>query len=239
MKAIWRTGAPTKDGLYWGMRKGDKTETPTPLLRKSFFDSTDKYCWRCFYVDESMTQEEVEEAYYFGDEIPPPDTCENTQPPVTPSYENGNNPAFPVECQFSSDGKVRGQQTGSYSGWEIGLTKREKFAAMAMEALITSKATYYNEFDLHKEAVYHADALLGELAKPKPQPPIQQEGWSTLPTHWLIVNKRLYVVGISSGSKEMAWKTAVRLMRGEMSESVLRKECRCVRAEITVQGLPS
>lgn len=199
VKAIWTSTVPTKDGLYWGLEKRDKTETPTTLLRDCS-GPNDHLPWRSFYDDNLMTEEEVGKAYWFGPAIPLPDVC-----------------------QFVQDRSAL----------------REEFAARAMEALIVSRATYYNEFDLHKEAVYHADALLVELAKPKPQPPIQEEGWSTLPTHWLIVNKRLYVVGMSSISEEMAWKTAFKLMRGQMSEGVLRKECRCVRAEITVQGLPA
>ena len=39
------------------------------------------------------------------------------------------------------------------------------FAAMAMQGLISGNATYKSEFELHADAVYHADALLAELAK--------------------------------------------------------------------------
>lgn len=40
-------------------------------------------------------------------------------------------PAFPVNVAYDSQGKIRGIQTGIDTGMEIGLTKREYFAAMA------------------------------------------------------------------------------------------------------------
>ncbi len=80
------------------------------------------------------------------------------------SIENGDMPAMPVECQFGPDDKVRGQQTGSYSGWEIGLTKRELFAAMAMQGLMGLPVQMSHAVASHV-AVEAADALLAELAK--------------------------------------------------------------------------
>lgn len=80
------------------------------------------------------------------------------------NIENGDMPAMPVECQFGPDNKVRGQQTGSYSGWEIGLTKRELFAAMAMQGLLAIDADWKPDVAATVAARY-ADALLAELAK--------------------------------------------------------------------------
>jgi hypothetical protein len=82
------------------------------------------------------------------------------------SVENGDMPAMPVECQFGPDDKVRGQQTGNYSGWEIGLTKRELFAAMAMQGLLAT-GEYWDDYADRTAAwaVKNADALLAELAK--------------------------------------------------------------------------
>lgn len=78
----------------------------------------------------------------------------------------GTLPAFPVECQFGPDEKVRGMQTGTYSGYEIGLTKRELFAAMAMQGLLSDPN--YNETPTRMAAscVRAADALIAELSKP-------------------------------------------------------------------------
>lgn len=84
-------------------------------------------------------------------------------------------PAFPVEVAFSGD-VLRGQQTGSYSGWATGLTKRELFAAMAMQGIISCEhpsacaveiSGGKMPSDVAKQAVYMADALIAELNKPK------------------------------------------------------------------------
>lgn len=76
----------------------------------------------------------------------------------------GTLPAFPVECQFGPDEKVRGMQTGTYSGYEIGLTKRELFAAMAMQGLITSDQDWLAD-EVAIKAAGVSDALLAELSK--------------------------------------------------------------------------
>ena len=52
-----------------------------------------------------------------------------------PKIDDGG-PAFPVECEFAQDGKVRGLQTGNYSGWETGMTLRDFFAANALQGII-------------------------------------------------------------------------------------------------------
>jgi hypothetical protein len=85
------------------------------------------------------------------------------------SVDNGDMPAMPVECQFGPDEKVRGQQTGTFSGWEIGLSKRELFAAMAMQGYLSGRPA--NPQSLMEPAIVavgcvaYADALLAELTK--------------------------------------------------------------------------
>jgi len=44
-----------------------------------------------------------------------------------------------------------------------GLTKREAFAVAAMRGLLSSGD--YNAYTVHKDSVFHADALLSELVK--------------------------------------------------------------------------
>jgi hypothetical protein len=66
--------------------------------------------------------------------------------------ENGNKTAFPSDIHRYTDG---------------GLTKREYFAAMAMQAYVNN---YYGEEDETMQAIRSvkmADALLAELDKPK------------------------------------------------------------------------
>ena len=88
--------------------------------------------------------------------------------------ENGDMPAMPVECQFGPDDKVRGQQTGNYSGWEIGLTKREyatiHLAAAWVKALSARRGEPGYDDDgcaMHANsmACFQVDHLLAELAK--------------------------------------------------------------------------
>ena len=49
-----------------------------------------------------------------------------------------NKPAFPVEVSMDENGKVRGSQTSNFSGYEMGLTKREYFASKAMQGLLSN-----------------------------------------------------------------------------------------------------
>lgn len=66
--------------------------------------------------------------------------------------ENGDQRAFPADAHTHTDG---------------GLTKREYFAAMAMQAYVNN---YYGEEDETMQAIRSvkmADALLAELDKPK------------------------------------------------------------------------
>jgi len=62
----------------------------------------------------------------------------------------------------------------SESGYQQGLTKREYFAAMAMQGMLAKSCEYYADIDKQKKwaelecayAVRYADALLSELEKP-------------------------------------------------------------------------
>ena len=62
--------------------------------------------------------------------------------------KNDGGPAFPVECTHLEGGELRGVQTGNTSGWAMGLTVRDYFAARAMEAQIVK----LNGHGLHDEA---------------------------------------------------------------------------------------
>ena len=61
---------------------------------------------------------------------------------------NAESPAYPI----SHNGMV----------WD-GLTKREYFAAMAMQGILASNRTQKTETSLSKLAVYYADALIKAL----------------------------------------------------------------------------
>lgn len=77
--------------------------------------------------------------------------------------QNKNLPAFPVEISFNGKEKPQGIQTTDSSGWEAGLTKREYFAAMAMQGLATNWSK--SNMEIAANAVEIADALLAELEK--------------------------------------------------------------------------
>ena len=61
------------------------------------------------------------------------------------------------------DSKVGAFACASSEGYQKGITKREYFAAMAMDALIQSAYTTSNAEHLAKNAICYADALLKEL----------------------------------------------------------------------------
>lgn len=74
--------------------------------------------------------------------------------------------------------KMRGTEPSSFQYREFGpvggLTKREVFAAMAMNAVASGKHSFagthnrlgeFNEFDVVKMAVKYADALIAELER--------------------------------------------------------------------------
>lgn len=68
----------------------------------------------------------------------------------------GNEPAYPVSEEIE-----RGHLTNGYGS--TGLTKRELFAAMAMQGMIASGR--YGETVVSPVSVAYADALLAELSK--------------------------------------------------------------------------
>lgn len=90
--------------------------------------------------------------------------------------ENKDIPAFPVQVTHRDDGIIVGIQTGNTSGFEMGLTKREYFAAMAMQGLLANKKTDLSglrgSYDtVAKDAVMFADELLNHIETiTKPQP---------------------------------------------------------------------
>lgn len=75
-----------------------------------------------------------------------------------------NEPAFPCEVYHREDGSIDGVQTGSKQGIAIGLTKRELFAAMAMQGLLACPEGIGVDY-MASNAVTCADALLTELLK--------------------------------------------------------------------------
>lgn len=52
--------------------------------------------------------------------------------------KTNNTPAFPVEVSMDENGNFRGSQTSNFSGFEMGLTKREYFASKAMQGLLSN-----------------------------------------------------------------------------------------------------
>lgn len=80
--------------------------------------------------------------------------------------QNGSMPAMPVECEWSGDEVVRGLQTGDATGWATGMSKRELFAAFAMQGHLANDANRSSSPELTARwSVECADALLSELAK--------------------------------------------------------------------------
>lgn len=73
--------------------------------------------------------------------------------------ENKDAPAMPLPLTTVNDGVV---DTAQYDNTNAGLTKREYFAAMALQGL--SHAAYNRGFkDLSKEAVELADLIIDAL----------------------------------------------------------------------------
>ena len=72
--------------------------------------------------------------------------------------ENGKQEAFGFAAQLNNGESI----------YSAGLTKREYFAAMAMQGILTTTHTYgHNYKAIAIDAVKFADALLKELDKPK------------------------------------------------------------------------
>lgn len=79
--------------------------------------------------------------------------------------KNGDMPAMPV---FNDCGQVSQVESGCLYGDGMGLTKREYFAALAMQGLLASDVNAnLHQNDCVNIAVKHADALLAELEKDK------------------------------------------------------------------------
>jgi len=79
---------------------------------------------------------------------------------------NPNEPAFPV----TYEGGTRSDEFGKTTPIIVtttGLTKREYFAAMAMQSLISIRGTLYSSKDEVLESIRMADLLIQELSKEK------------------------------------------------------------------------
>ena len=84
-----------------------------------------------------------------------------------------NTPAFPVEVSVNENGELRGSQTSNFSGFEMGLTKREYFTAKAMQAIL-SNPEWMEEYKgdkylmqkriVAKVAIGYADEVLEKLS---------------------------------------------------------------------------
>lgn len=84
-----------------------------------------------------------------------------------------NTPAFPVEVSMDDNGNLRGSQTSNFSGFEMGLTKREYFTAKAMQGLLSNPEwmkeykgeKYLMQSDIVAEAaIKTADNILSKLS---------------------------------------------------------------------------
>ncbi len=78
-------------------------------------------------------------------------------------------PAFPCEVGgYDESGNVKGRQTSCASGIAIGLTKREWFAGMALQGLLSTMTLSTAETDAEyvaDVAVQLADAMLKRLER--------------------------------------------------------------------------
>lgn len=80
--------------------------------------------------------------------------------------ERGGLPAFPVEASWNEAGFVDGVRTGYATGWATGLTKRELFAAMAMQGYCSHPVPYgVSRDDIANWSTELADALLAALSQ--------------------------------------------------------------------------
>ncbi len=70
----------------------------------------------------------------------------------------GNEPAFPMPPSVDAQGKT-------LDVGQIGLTKRELFAAMAMQGNLANPDASYNWSGLAEDSCHAAEALLAELDK--------------------------------------------------------------------------
>ena len=70
-----------------------------------------------------------------------------------------NHSVYPWYYQFNAE---TGTQQGPY---EFGLTKREYFAALALQGILANSDLIERDAFAVREAVAHADALISELNK--------------------------------------------------------------------------
>ena len=84
-----------------------------------------------------------------------------------------NTPAFPVEVSVNENIELRGSQTLNFSGFEMGLSKREYFTAKAMQGLLSNpewmkvyqKEKYLMQSQIVAEvAINMADECLKQLS---------------------------------------------------------------------------
>lgn len=89
------------------------------------------------------------------------------------NMKTNNKPAFPVEVSMDGNGNLRGSQTSNFSGYEMGLTKREYFASKAMQGLLSNPEwmkeykgeKYLMQSDVLADiAIKTADNLLSRLS---------------------------------------------------------------------------
>ena len=75
--------------------------------------------------------------------------------------KNGDKPAYPTEGISDDNGKFLGAQTSNTTGVFGGLTKRERFAMAAMQALLSSIPT---QKELQGDARYDGDNFMTVVA---------------------------------------------------------------------------
>ena len=81
---------------------------------------------------------------------------------------NANAPSIPnAPINMITDSGTGEQKHYTYDWIELGLTKREHFAGLAMQGLVSRNSRYggdtTNRNNLARDAIAHADALLAEL----------------------------------------------------------------------------
>lgn len=88
------------------------------------------------------------------------------------SNSKDGGPAFPVEVSGDGEGGIKGIQTGTSSGWEMGISVRMYLAAKAMQAFIHTLPSYKKgdegtavEDEIAKVSFGFADAFIRESQK--------------------------------------------------------------------------
>jgi hypothetical protein len=79
---------------------------------------------------------------------------------------NGNAPISPCEVQINDKGDVFQNQISRDSYTASGLTKREHFAAMAMQGILSNtQQLFMSDIEVGEKATEIADALISALNK--------------------------------------------------------------------------